>query len=122
MTTQTVPSRRSTLVRRSSVVLLTTTALLAIAGPARADVPEGWSNPEAVDTWTAVLLFVLLPVGMALVITLLCYLPAIIRGERLTPGAPHIENQWIGGPREGTAELAAPDGESSEAGGASARW
>ncbi|WP_166140009.1 hypothetical protein [Nocardioides ochotonae] len=122
MTTQTVPSRRSTLVRRGSLVLLTSTALLAIAGPASADVPEGWSEPDAVDTWTALLLFALIPIGMALVITLLVYLPAIIRGERLTPGAPHIENQWIGGPRQGTAELAAPDGEGSEAGGASARW
>lgn len=122
VTTQTVPSRRSTFVRRSLVVLLASTALLAIAGPASADVPVGWSDPEAVSAWEVVLILLLLPIGMALVITLLCYLPAIIRGERLAPGGPQVQNQWIGGPRQGTAELSAPEGEDSETGGASGRW
>ena len=92
-------------------MLLTSTALLAIAGPATADVPEGWSTPTRSTPGPPVLLFALIPIGMALVISLLVYLPAIIRGERLAPGAPHTEDQWIGGPRQGTAELAAPDSE-----------
>lgn len=103
-------------------MLLATTALLAIAGPASADVPVGWSDPEDVDPWAAILIIALIPIGLALIITLLCYLPAIIRGERLTPGASHVETQWIGGPRQDTAQLTAPDSESPEAGGASARW
>ena len=49
-------------------------------------------------------------------------LPAVIRGERFTPGGPATEDQWFGGPRKGTAELPAPDTEESKAGGASARW
>jgi len=40
--------------------------------------------------------------------------------EGLTGG--HAGGQWLGGPRKGTAELAGPDSEHSEAGGASARW
>ena len=48
--------------------------------------------------------------------------PALARGERIAPGAPAVENQWIGGPRKAAGELAGPDGEGSEAGGAGARW
>jgi hypothetical protein len=50
------------------------------------------------------------------------YVPALVRGERLAPGAPLVENQWLGGPRRSAGELAAPDSDSSEAGGASGRW
>ena len=53
---------------------------------------------------------------------MLVYLPAMVRGERVAPGGAARENQWFGGPRKGTAELAAPDTEESKAGGASGRW
>ena len=50
------------------------------------------------------------------------YVPPLVRGERIAPGAPPVQNQWIGGPRKTTAELAAPDTDESQAGGARARW
>jgi hypothetical protein len=95
---------------------------LALAAPASAKVPEGWSNPERVAPWEYLLVLVAIPVGLALLIALFVYVPALVRGERVAPGTPTVEDQWFGGPRQGTAELAGPDDENSRAGGASARW
>ncbi|MFC4786909.1 hypothetical protein ACT8ZV_20715 [Nocardioides sp. MAHUQ-72] len=114
------------LVRRSVIVLGTATAVavtgLVTAGPAGADVPEGWSNPDDVSALHALLILGGIPVLLFVLITLAVYVPALVRGERVTPGAPAVEEQWFGGPRKGTAELAGPDTEESKAGGASGRW
>lgn len=115
-------ARPATRVRRTTILLGTTAALLALAGPASADVPEGWSDPDEVDVLHALLVLGLVPLLIGLAIAALVYLPALVRGERVAPGAPAVENQWLGGPRKGTAELAGPDTADSEAGGASARW
>lgn len=103
-------------------MLLTGALVVAAGSPAGADVPEGWSDPAAVDGWEATLLLVGIPLLLFAVITLLVLLPSIIKGERFTPGGHATEDQWFGGPRQGTAELPAPDAEGSQAGGASARW
>jgi len=110
-----------TLARRTTVVLTAMGTVLAVAGPASAEVPEGWSNPEPVSPLQAVLVLVGIPLLLMVVISLLVYLPALVRGERVAPGGTR-ENQWFGGPRKGTSELAAPDTEESKAGGASGRW
>jgi hypothetical protein len=116
----------STALRRTtSLVLLTavgTAASLAVAGPASADVAEGWPPAEDVDPWHALLVLGGIPLLMGLVLVALVYLPPLIRGERIAPNAPALENQWIGGPGRGAKELAGPDTPESEAGGASARW
>lgn len=111
-----------TIARRSVAVLVATGTLVAIAGPATADVPEGWSNPEDVSVLYALLVLGGIPLLLFLLITLAVYVPALIRGERVNPGEPAVEDQWFGGPRKGTAELAAPDTDESRAGGASGRW
>ena len=103
-------------------MLLAGALVVAAGSPAGADVPEGWSNPSEVDTVEAVLLLVGIPLLMFVVITLLVVVPGIVKGERFTPGGHATEDQWFGGPRQGTAELSAPDAEGSQAGGASARW
>ena len=103
-------------------LLAVLTAGVALAAPAGADVPEGWSDPEPVDTLNALLILGGIPLLLFVLITLAVYLPALARGERVAPGSAPVENQWIGGPRKSTAELAGPDGEQSQAGGASARW
>ena len=108
--------------RRTSLVLVAGGLLLATAGPAGADVPEGWSDPEAVDPWHAVLVLGGIPVLLFLLITLAVVLPGVIKGERFTPGGQATADQWFGGPRSGTAELPAPDSDESKAGGASGRW
>lgn len=102
----------------SSVVAL---AVLT-AAPAAAEVPNGWSDPDPVDPLQALALIAGLPLLMALVLTALIYGPPLARGERVAPGAPEVENQWLGGPRKSAGELAAPDGDDSQAGGASGRW
>lgn len=97
-------------------------AVLLLAAPAGADVPEGWSNPDDVDTLSALLLLAGLPLLLFVVITVAVYLPAMVRGEKLTPGPSEPESTWFGGPRRGATELAAPDDDDSAAGGARGSW
>lgn len=112
-----------TVVRRAAVVAAAGIAASAVAvgtaGPASADVPTGWSDPDPMSVGEMLLILVGIPVALAIVISVLVALPGLLKGEGLTGGQP---TEWVGGPRKGTAELAAPDGEHSEAGGASARW
>jgi hypothetical protein len=100
--------------------------LVAVSGfavPASADVPEGWSNPDDVEALHALLLLGGVPLLLFVAIAVLTYLPAIIRGEKLAPGA--ADDQWFGGPRQGAKELEAgtTDGtDVDETGGARGRW
>jgi hypothetical protein len=98
------------------------TAASALAAVVPLDVPVGWSNPSDVNMVHAVLLLAGIPLLLFILITAAVYLPSVIRGERIAPGQPPVENQWLGGPRTGTAELKGPDSEDAEAGGASGRW
>lgn len=97
-------------------------ALLAPVAPVAADVPEGWSNPDQVGAGPFLLVLLGAPLALALLIALAVYVPALVRGEKVAPGPTHVEDQWFGGPRPGTRELAGPDDETSQAGGAGARW
>ena len=95
---------------------------LVLAAPAGASVPEGWDTPESVDKLGMVLLLGGVPLLLAVLIAIAVYVPALARGERVAPGAPQVENQWLGGPRKSAGELAGPDSADSQAGGASGRW
>jgi hypothetical protein len=95
---------------------------LVLAAPAGASVPEEWDTPASVDKLGMVLLLGGVPLLLAVLITIGVYLPALARGERVAPGAPQVENQWLGGPRKSAGELAGPDSADSQAGGASGRW
>jgi len=97
-------------------------ASVILATPASADVPERWDVPDEIDTLGAILLLAGVPLLLFVVIGFLVYAPSIIRGERIAPGHPTTENQWLGGPRKTAGELAAPDTKDSQAGGASGRW
>ncbi len=97
-------------------------ASLVLAAPASADVPEFWDTPEEVDNLQAILLLGGVPLLLFVVIGFLVYAPSVIRGERIAPGQPVTENQWLGGPRKSAGELAGPDTDDSQAGGASGRW
>jgi hypothetical protein len=110
-----------TVVRRAAVTAGSfVAATVVLAGPATADVPEGWSHPDPMSWGHLLVLILAIPVALAVVISLVVALPSLVKGEGLTGG--HASGQWIGGPRQGTAELAGPDDERSEAGGASGRW
>lgn len=82
-------------------------------------VPEGWSNPEDVDTLYALGLLAGVPILLFVLITLLVYLPGMAR-DAITP-QPGAGTEWFGG-RRNTADLAEPDTDESQAGGASGRW
>jgi len=95
---------------------------VALAAPASAEAPEYWPANDAIDTLGAILLLAGVPLLLTLVIGLAVYVPALARGERVAPGAPQVDDQWLGGPRKSAGELAAPDSDTSQAGGASGRW
>jgi hypothetical protein len=97
-------------------------AASALAAVVPLDVPVGWSNPSDVNMVEALLLLGGIPLLLFISITLAVYAPSLARGERIAPGQPPVENQWLGGPRTGTAELKGPESEDTEAGGASGRW
>ena len=87
------------------------------------DTPVGWSeNPQDVNLVEALLLLGGVPLLLFLAITVAVYIPSLVRGEPITPGAPAVENQWLGGPRAGTAQLSSPTAEQTDTGGASGRW
>lgn len=109
------------LLRRTAVLLVAGTLVLAAAGPAGADVPEGWETPDPVDPSHALLVLGGIPLLLFLVITLLVVAQGRARGER--PATGHAgEDHWFGGPRQGTAELSGPAEDDSATGGTSARW
>lgn len=95
---------------------------VVLASPAQANVPEGWSNPDDVDTVHALTLLVGVPLALFVIIGLLVYLPSMARGQRGADGVSGRDAEWFGGPRKSNDELAAPDTEESQAGGASGKW
>ena len=99
-----------------------TTAASALAAVVPLDVPVGWSQPDDVNMVHALLVLGGIPLLLLIVITVAVYVPSLVRGERIAPGQPPVENQWLGGPRAGTAELKGPESEDADAGGASGRW
>ncbi len=95
---------------------------VVLAGPAAAGTPDTWPDKEPVDLLEAVLLLGGIPVLVFLLVAALVLAPSLARGESLTPGGSEPETQWLGGPRKAAGELAAPDSEGSQAGGAGGRW
>jgi hypothetical protein len=122
-----VSSRTRTRVRRSAVVTTLVGLSLLVAGPASAKVPEGWSDPPQVPMQQVLFVLVVLPLLLIALITAAVYVPALVRGERVAPGAAPVEDQWFGGPRGGTRELESGSDRDEqtakgETGGAGGRW
>ncbi|MEU6137135.1 hypothetical protein [Nocardioides sp. NPDC047086] len=63
-------------------------ASVATAGPASAEVPNGWPVAEEMTASGLLLLILLIPVILTVVISLLVLLPGVFRGEGLLP-KPH---------------------------------
>src|SRR5688572_28119003 len=83
-------------------------ALAVLAVPARADVPAGWGGEtehNTPDALHALGVYLGAPLLLVVLIALAVYLPAMVRGEKLLPDHSGGEPQWIGGPRQGVAEL-----------------
>lgn len=124
MTTPVRPARpaKPAAPARRAALLLSAPALALVATPAYADVPEGWSEPDAVDRLNALLLLGGGPLLLFVLIALAVYVPSMVRGERLLPDHGGGEAQWLGGPRTGAHELEAADPDESRTGGASGSW
>jgi hypothetical protein len=109
-------------------VALTPAAVVSLAAaPALADPPDTWARPDKVSPLHVLLVLGAIPLGLFVLITLLVYLPSMVRGQKYQPGlAWRNENEWFGGPSDGVdaadkAEPAELEG-AGESGGASARW
>ena len=109
------------LLRRAVVLAAAAATVLMVAAPAGADGPEGWSDPDPVSGMHALLVLGGLPLLLFALIVLAVYVPAMVRGERVAPGAGSPEDQWFGGPRSGTHELKSGSDQGGT-GGASGRW
>ncbi len=94
----------------------------ALAAVHPLDVPVGWPEAPDVNMVEALLLLGGIPLLLFIAITVAVYVPSLVRGERIAPGQPAVEDQWLGGPRTGTAELKGRESEDTGAGGASGRW
>ncbi len=82
-------------VRRASVLFAFAATSLLAASPAGADVPEGWSDPDPVPPLEALLVLAGIPVLLIVAITAAVYVPALVRGERVVPGAAARETPVV---------------------------
>ena len=107
-----------------------TILVLAYAGPAAADIPDGWSNPQPVPVLNFLLVFIGIPLLITIAILLAVYLPGVVRGESVAPAGTRTDDEWFGGRRD-TAQLEAASTRSSgdaeadsdrETGGAGGTW
>jgi hypothetical protein len=100
------------------VVIVTT-----IAAPASATPPDAWVDSGPVSPMSFLLLLVIIPLGLAAVISLLALLPSMMSSSSgYQPGlAWRNEPEWFGGRREVRGEDAETE-PAGERGGASAHW
>lgn len=108
--------------RLAHAVALTGVLIAASATPAHAVPGEGWERAEDPSILSMLLVYVAIPGAAAALITLLVVMPSLARGTRGGDGSSRGEAAWFGGPRRGADEANAADLESSERGGAGARW
>jgi hypothetical protein len=123
VTPKSLAPRRAALVVGSATILV-----LGYAGPASADVPEGWSDPPSVPVLHNLLLFIGIPVLITLGILAFVYLPSVVRGESVAPAGAQTDNQWFGGRRDTAALESASTSSKTEGeapgdtGGAGGTW
>src|SRR5690242_14172333 len=111
------------------VLALVVTTLVGAMSAADADAPDQWQNNPPVSPLHVLLVFVIAPLSLFVLITLLVYIPSMSKAESYQPGqAWRGEATWFGGPRGGleTVDARAPaqtgPDSSSTRGGASGRW
>lgn len=81
------PVMTSRFARRAAVVSASAAGLFVLmAAPAMAAVPEGWSDPEPVSMGLVFWLMFGIPVISAIVISLLVWLPGLVKGQSVTGG------------------------------------
>jgi hypothetical protein len=99
-----------------------------VSAPAFAVPPESWPEPEPTGALDYLLVLFLIPLGLALVVSLLAVVPSMVGGQKSSRDpAWRTENEWFGGPKDGVEaiegnEAEAADRPGSDRGGASGRW
>jgi hypothetical protein len=118
----------SSVVQRAAWALALTPAILVVtfAAPALGEAPAQWGPQAPVSPLHALLVLGAIPLGLFALITLLVYVPSMVRGQRYQPGlAWRNQPEWFGGPRGGleASDSTAPKAiEGDDRGGASAHW
>ena len=117
------------LVRRAVLALAAAlAAVVALPAVASADTPAAWENAPDVSGLQFLVVLLLIPAGLALVISLLAVLPSIIKDSGYAPGQSwRSEAEWFGGPQKGveaTEQLSSEQIEAAESGrgGTSGKW
>lgn len=117
--------------RRVSLTVTSAATLVLAAGslvPAVADTPAGWDEGPGPSALDYLVVLLLIPVGLALVISFLALVPSLVRGRGYEPGqAWRGRSEWFGGPEKGVQAADEVDPERLEAGGkgaggGSGRW
>jgi hypothetical protein len=118
-------------IRRSLLAFAAACSLVlgaALVTPAAADTPQGWEKPPDVSPLGYLLVLVIIPLGIAAVLTVLAILPSLASDHGYEPGqAWRGEPEWFGGPTKGVKSAAEVTPEQIEArekdtGGTSAGW
>ena len=121
------PSRK--LLRRAVLAVpAAAAAVVALPAMASADTPAAWPDDPHVSGLDFLLVLLLIPLGLALVISLLTALPSMIRDRGYEPGQSwRAEPEWFGGPQKGvgaTEELSPQQIATAESGrgGTRGKW
>jgi len=121
-------SSRHVLRRIVLTVSAAVVAVVALPSIASADTPAGWEKADHVSGLQFLLVLVLIPAGLAVVISLLTMLPSMINDRGYEPGQSwRAEAEWFGGPQKGVEasdELSPQQIEAAESGrgGTSGQW
>ncbi len=115
------------MLRAGLAAAATTVVLAASAAPASADTPTAWEQPPEVSVLGFLLVLVILPVGLALVIALLSFLPSLAGDKDYEGGSWRGDPEWFGAPTKGVkaADAVAPEqleASSKGSGGTSGSW
>lgn len=74
----------------------------ALTGSAAADTPKNWEEAPDTSLLGYLLVLVIIPVGLAIVVTLLTLLPELARDRGYEPGQSwRGDSEWFGGPAKG---------------------
>lgn len=121
-------SSRKLLRRAVVAVAAALVAVVALPTVASADTPASWEKAPHVSGLEFLLVLVLIPLGVAVVISLLAALPSMIHDRGYEPGQSwRAEAEWFGGPRKGVeaaGDLSPQQIETAESGrgGVSGQW
>ena len=123
------PQQSRKLVRRAVLTFsAAAAAVVAMPAVASADTPAAWDEAPHVSGLEYLTVLVLIPLGLALVISLLVSLPSMINERGYEPGQSwRAEAEWFGGPRKGVEaadDLSPQQIEAAESGrgGTSGQW